>query len=277
MTCISKSATIVVAVASLLAGTSDADTLTRTIEYHPDAQPTIMCAAGSLCEIRLAFGERIRRIWSAQAPLWAPDASDVNGRPVIALKPEFAGFHTSVSIITDHREYRLQLVSYDGTKQSYPSDVNFAYNDEARHQARVLAMQPKPVPTQTPLTVAQQMDAACGKMPADEQYGIDPQPAFLHPQGTPARNGRSVCHTLDATYIQMPLGGPEPTDIPTVVEDAPDGVRIVNVAYDPTSRIFHVDDVATEYALVSGKTRVRIQRQIGNSAAACAIPQKSKR
>jgi hypothetical protein len=249
--------------AAAIAAGAQAAPLTRTIEYDSNAQPTIYCAAAMLCEIRLAFGERVTRAWNGQAQLWSPDGGVVNGRPIITLKPEAPGFKTNFVILTTQREYRIMLVSYDGTKQTAPLYTQFVYNAEARHR---IAIAPKPAPTARPLTIAEQMDRACAKMPADELYGIDAQPANLHPEGLASRNRRSVCHTLTATYIQMPLGGPEPTNIPTVVEDAPDGVRIVNAPYDPTSRIFHVDDVAAEYSLISGKARLRIERQIAGVA-----------
>ena len=79
----------------------------------------------------------------------------------------------------------------------------------------------------------------------------------------------------------MALGGPNPTNVPSLVEDDPGGTRVVNYTYEPQSRIFRIDDVATEYALVvsngRSQSRMRIQRQIGGSAAACAVPQKGKR
>jgi len=276
-------AALSIGLVALLTASARAESVTRTIEYHPDASPTIYCAAGLECEIRLASGERITRAENPQAQLWSPDAGVTNGRVVLMLKPEAPGFRANYIVLTDKREYRMWLVSYDGTKHLRPLYTQFAYNDETRHKARQhardVAMAPKAPP---PPTVAQQMDASCAKMPADEQYGtdvdpiVDKHPANLRPIGLPSRGGRAVCHTLDSTYIQMPLGGPNPTDVPSLVEEAPDGVRVVNYTYEPTSRIFRVDDVATDYALVSGKVRLRIQRQIGGSAAACAVP-KGKR
>ena len=281
-----KRAVLAAVLAATIASSARADTLTRTIQYHANAQPTIYCAAALLCEIRLANGEKITRAWNPQAQIWSPDGGEVNGRPIVTLKPEAAGFHANFVILTTRREYHIMLVSYDGTKQPMrPLYTQFAYDDEsrqnARHRAREIAMAPKPVVTPPPLTIAQQMDAACAKMPAGEQYGTDVQPAELRPYGVPERRSRSVCHTLDATYIQMPLGGPNPTNVPSLVEDDPGGTRVVNYTYEPQSRIFRVDDVATEYALVvtngRSESRMRIQRQIGGSAAACAVPQKGKR
>jgi hypothetical protein len=278
-----RTAVLAVVLVASIATSAGAESVTRTIEYHPDASPTIYCAAGLECEIRLASGERITRAENPQAQLWSPDAGVTNGRVVLMLKPEAPGFRANYIVLTDKREYRMWLVSYDGTKHMRPLYTQFAYDDEARlkarQRARELALAPRPPP---PLTVAQQMDAACAKMPADEQYGtdldpiVDKHPMNLRPIGLPSRGGRSVCHTLDSTFIQMPLGGPNPTDVPSLVEEAPDGVRVVNYTYEPTSRIFRVDDVATDYALVSGKVRLRIQRQIGGNAAACATP-KGKR
>jgi hypothetical protein len=54
----------------------------------------------------------------------------------------------------------------------------------------------------------------------------------------------------------------------------------VNYTYDPASRIFRVDDVATEYALVQtngrNESRMRVQRQIAGNAAVSGLP-KGKR
>lgn len=282
-----KSAALAVLLAAMIATSAHAETLTRTIQYNANSQPTIYCAAAMLCEIRFADGEKITRAWNPQAQIWSPDGGEVNGRPIVTLKPEAAGFRANFVILTTRREYHIMLVSYDATKQQMrPLYTQFAYDDEsrlnARRHAREAALAPKAVVTPPPLTIAQQMDAACAKMPADEQYGTDVQPAELRPYGVPERHSRSVCHTLDATYIQMPLGGPNPTNVPSLVEDDPaGGTRVVNYTYEPQSRIFRVDDVATEYALVvtNGRreSRMRIQRQIGGSATACALPQKGKR
>jgi hypothetical protein len=284
-----KRAALAAVLTALLASSAQAAS-TQTIEYSANAEPTIYCAAAFICEIRLQSGERITRAWNPQAQGWSPDGGIVNGRPVITLKPETAGLVANFVVLTTKREYDMWLRSYnlnDYTKKNRappPFYTQFLFDNEARlrarHQARIVASLPKPSPTSPPLTIAQLMDAACAKMPTDEQYGIDPEPHDVHPYGLPARGGRGVCHTLDTTYIQMPLGGPNPTDVPSLVEDTADGSHIVNYTYDPTSRIYRVDDVATEYALVvnEGKrqARVRIQRQIGGSTAACPIP-KGKR
>jgi hypothetical protein len=280
-----KTAALAAVLAATLASSARAETLTRTIQYHADAQPTIYCAAALLCEIRFADGEKITRAWNPQAQIWSPDGGEVNGRPIVTLKPEAAGFHANFVILTTRREYHIMLVSYDATKQRMrPLYTQFAYDDEARlnarRRAREVALAPKPVVTPPPLTIAQQMDAACAKMPVGEQYGTDVQPAELRPYGVPERHSRSVCHTLDATYIQMPLGGPNPTNVPSLVEDDPGGTRVINYTYDPESRIYRVDDVATEYALVvtNGRreSRMRIQRQIASGAVANAVPQSGK-
>jgi hypothetical protein len=276
-----------VALALAACAPADASVETRSIQYRgPNVAPTVNCAVGIVCEIDLGNDETITRVWNGQAQGWGMDTGALRGRKIITLKPEMSGWRTNLIIITTQREYRIWLVSYDGAKQSFPFDTQFLYDVDDRQRAQARAEQaqarahPRPAPPPPAPTVAQQMDAACAKMPADEQYGIDPQSATLHPEGLATRGGRSVCHTLDGTYIQMPLGGPEPTDIPVVLEDSADGPRTVNAPYDPTSRIFHIDDVATEYtlALGSGKhaVRMRIQRQIGGSAAACSVPQKGK-
>lgn len=266
-------------IAASVTATAVADQSTRIIQYHAFEQPTIYCAVGMMCEITLAPDERILNIWNSQAQLWGADGSvgKVGSTPVLALKPETAGLSANVIVTTDRgRDYHLMLQSYNGQKESRPLYTRFAYDDEARMRdrqtARVLAAAPKPQPKPTLMSVSVQMDAACATMPADEFYGIDRKPAEWYPQGTRARNQRAVCHTADATFIQMPVTTTAPTDIPTLVEDVADGPHIVNYTYDPPSRIFRIDGVGAEYALVSGSgkhaRRLRIQRRIGRTTIA---------
>lgn len=272
-----KRAAAVAAMAASFNSAARADDSTRVIQYHAFSQPTIYCAEGLLCEITLGKDEKITNAWSS-APLWSPSAGSSGTTPVFTVKPEADNLRTNLILTTDRgRDYHLMLVSYDPKKQTQPLYTRFAYDDETwarikaeRRRHPVAEATSAPVPS-----ISAQMDAACAKMPADEQYGTDEKPIALRPQGTPARAGRSVCHTLDATYVQMPLGGTEPNDLPVLVEDAADGVKIVNYTYDAPSRIFRVDDVATEYALVvgSGKsaTHLRIQRQIRGTSTACPV------
>jgi Conjugal transfer protein len=268
MSFIKRAFAVTVIVASV-ASAARADQSTRVIQYHAFEQPTIYCAAGMLCEITLAPGEHITNIWNAQAQLWGSDGSvgKAGATPVITLKPETTGLSANFIVTTDHgRDYHIMLQSYNGQKESRALYTRFAYDDEARirnrHSVRVLAVAP----------ISMQMDAACATMPTNELYAIDRKPAGWYPQGTRARMQRSVCHTADATFIQMPLTTTEPTDLPTLVEDVADGPRIVNYTYDAPSRIFRVDGVGAEYALVSGsgkhEKRLRIKRQIGGKAIA---------
>lgn len=247
-----------------------ADSETQTMEFNRNAHPTIECAATFMCEIRLERGEHVTRAWHPQVQIWGVDAGVVNDRPVISFKPETPGLYANFIVLTDKREYELWMRSYnidDYHKRHQdppPFYTQFVYDQEetakARHRAAIVAAMPKPTPR--PLTVAEQMDKACALMPAGEQYGIDREPRAFHPEGLASRNGRPVCHSLSATYIQMPLGGPDPTVVPSLVENAPDGVRVINAPYDPQSRIFKADAVADEYALVVSGKRLRIQRQV---------------
>jgi hypothetical protein len=274
-----KRAFAVTVVTASVASAAGADQSTRVIQYHAFEQPTIYCAAGMLCEITLAPGERITNIWNAQAQLWGSDGSvgKAGATPVITLKPETAGLSANFIVTTDRgRDYHILLQSYNGQKETRPLYTRFAYDDEARirdrQSARVLVLAPKPRPKPTLMPVSMQMDAACATMPVDEFYGIDRKPAEWYPQGTRARQQRSVCHTADATFIQMPVTTTAPTDLPTLVEDVADGPRVVNYTYDAPSRIFRVDGVGAEYALVSGsgkhERRLRIQRRIGSTVTA---------
>ena len=283
MSYIKRGALAATIAAAVTSSSAFADDSTRVIQYHAFSQPTIYCAQGLLCEITFGKGEKITNAWSA-APLWAPSAGTSGTTPVFTVKPEAADLRTNMILTTDRgRDYHIMLVSYDPAKKKMllPLYTRFAYDDEAwgeaKERARKAAMAPKPKATSAPPpSMSAQMDAACAKMPVDEQYGTDPQPADMRPEGTPDRKGRSVCHTLDATYIQMPLTATAPTDLPSLVEDASDGVRIVNYVYDAPSRIFRVDDVGTEYALLigsgKGAKRLRIQRQIsGNASLSCPV------
>jgi hypothetical protein len=73
-----KTAALAALLAATLATSAHADTLTRTIQYHANSQPTIYCAAAMLCEIRFADGEKITRAWNPQAQIWSPDGAEVN-------------------------------------------------------------------------------------------------------------------------------------------------------------------------------------------------------
>lgn len=283
-----RGATLAVAVAVSTATSALADTSMRSVEYHAFAQTTIFCATGLLCEIRLAKGEKITNAWSS-APLWAPSNGTAGDTPVFVVKPEKGSLRTNLILTTDAgRDYHLMLVSYDYNPDDpqsrlLPLYTRFVYDDERRNAAlrqRIAAFRnPNAAPVSR--TVPQQMDDACAKMPPDEEYRTDAVPADLRPEGLLTRGWRAVCHTADATYIQMPLGGPNPTDVPTLVEDLADGSkRIINYTYDPTSRVFKVDDVATEYTLTTGQGKreahLRIQRHVGQIATAAA-PAKGKR
>jgi hypothetical protein len=253
---------------------------TRTIQYNADVSPTIYCASGLECEIRLALGERIVRVENPQAQLWGPDAGVVNDRVDLLLKPETPGLRANYIVITTKREYRMWLVSYDSTKEPLrPLYTQFATDDEdrlkARKRARQVAAAPKLVPTPAPLTVAQQMDAACRAMPADEQYVAirekhhhgDADLAMV-PEALTSRGGRGVCRTDQHTFFQEPLQGAQPASVPSLVEiDSAGRTNLVVAPYDPVSRIFRTDDVAGEYAFVLDGVRLRIQRQIGGKAA----------
>jgi type IV secretory pathway VirB9-like protein len=280
MSCI-KRVLAIAAITASVTSAARADQSTRVIQYHPFEQPMISCAAGMLCEITLAPGEHVTNVWNAQAQLWGSTGSvGISGAtPVITLKPETSGLSANLIVTTDHgRDYHIMLQSYNGQKERRPLYTRFAYDDEARLRDRQRARLVTAAPTPLPISI--QMDAACAKMPADEVYGIDRKPSELYPQGTRVRNQRSVCHTVDATFIQMPVTATEPTDLPTIVEDVADGSRIVNYTYDAPSRIFRIDGVGAEYALVTGsgkhERRLRIQRHIGTKDARHHVPGKRR-
>jgi len=269
----------VLAVGSMLAAPAVHAGETRTIQYNADASPTIYCASGLECEIRLALGERIVRAENPQAQLWGPDAAVVNDRVDLLLKPETPGLRANYIVITTKREYRMWLVSYDPTKEPLrPLYTQFATDaDErlkARHRARVIAAAPKPVPTPAPLTVAQQMDAACRAMPANEQYVVVREKhrkgdadVTMAPEALASRGGRGVCSNDQHTFFQEPLSGAEPPHVPSLVEiDSAGRTNLVVAPYDPASRIFRSDDVASEYAFVLDGVRLTIQRQIDGKA-----------
>ncbi len=271
---------------------ASADQSMRIIQYHPDDQPTISCATGLLCEIRLAKGERITNPWIA-APLWAGAAGMAGDTPIFMVKPETGGLVTNLVLATDSgRDYHIMLVSYDYNPRDpnshlQPLYTSFAYDDEQwarmksdrermrRERRRAQRAKPR-LPT-----VAQQMDAACAAMPSNEQYGTDVNPRQFRPEGLATRGGRPACHNQYATYIQMPLGGPNPTDIPALVENANGTRRIVNYTYDAASRIFKVDDVASEYLLTTGQGKhtmaLRVQWQVQNHDDASACKRKKSR
>ena len=93
-------------------------------------------------------------------------------------------------------------------------------------------------------------------MAAGDVYGTSTEPADIRPS--------RMCHSVDHTFIQLPTSSTVPNDVPVLVEAAPGGDRTVNYTYDAPSRIYRIDGVANEYALVtsSGKNsqRMRVQR-----------------
>jgi len=273
-----KRAILALAVFAFAHSVSNADQLTRVIQYHEGDQPTIYCPTGFVCEIRLAKGERITNPWMGQ-PLWSASYGMAGDTPIFTVKPEWGHLVTNLVLGTDAgRDYHIMLVAYDydpnnpNSHLRAPLYTNYAYDDEEwlrikrererrRHEHRVIRWQ-RPQPP----TVAQQMDAACAGMPANEEYGTDTTPSELRPEGLPRHGGRPVCHNQYATYIQMPIGGPNPTDVPALIETVNGTKRIVNYSYDAASRIFKVDDVASEYALTTGtgkhEVNLRIQWQV---------------
>ncbi|MGH7755042.1 MAG: TrbG/VirB9 family P-type conjugative transfer protein [Vulcanimicrobiaceae bacterium] len=249
------------------------DAIFRFIQYEPRSQPIIYCPAGLLCEITFEPGERVRDGLNAQVPLWDPHLiyeGTTPQTPHLVVKPDAPDLTTNVVITTDRRTYHLMLMSTHRRRAVY---VEYRYDDERRARARELARyeraHPQPTPPPTPMPVTAQIDLACASMPASDAYDTDSQPANLRPLRT--------CHSIDHTYIQLGPTGTVPTDVPILVEPSPDGDRVVNYTYDAPSRVFRVDGVGYEYALIlgsgKGAPRLRIRRVIRKpSSGAGATP-----
>lgn len=231
----------------------------RVVEFHADQQVSVDCGVGLLCEIRLQPGERVRGGLGSLVELWdnhlVYDGTSPE-TPHLVVKPESTGLHENVLITTSRRVYHLFLNSTNSTSPTY---LRFVYGDqeraEAHHAARLREIAARreraarPVPTARPITTIEQ---ACASI-RQPKWTADSSPAEFRP--------RAICESTDHTFVALPLGKTEPTDLPVPFAETADGERPVNYRYDAASRVFTIDGTAPSYVLLAtaGKHSVRMR------------------
>ncbi|MFZ1124190.1 MAG: TrbG/VirB9 family P-type conjugative transfer protein [Candidatus Baltobacteraceae bacterium] len=237
-----------------------------TIEYHADAQASVACPADLLCAVRLQPGERIRDGLNSQVNAWDPHAiyeGDAVQTPLLTFKPAAAGQRANVIVTTNRRTYLILLQS---TNWGNPTYVRFAFDAEAHARAQYFA-RTRPVAAPRPLTVAEQLAAACSWMATNavgETYNADMQPARWRPV--------RICHDARATWLALPPLSTVASDLPVLLELTPQGERIVDYTLFALDRIIRVDGVGDGYVLRSGKDALRVYRLERQAAAAAVTP-----
>lgn len=249
---------------ALLGAASPTASVHRFVEYNDGPPLVIECPARLVCFVDLKAGERVSpELVGSQVQLWDPHVLYSGSTPHLTLRPDAPGRRADFVLASDGPHPHLYSIIALSTPIDGPMvRVTYRYTAEGRHDARMrqLAEQRRPKPTPPP-TIAQEMDAACGAN--HDVYGIDPLP----PEGRhrsdddtvraihPAR----VCHSASQTFIQLPSSTTSRPDLPIVLEVSPEGERVATAPYQ--DGIFRVNDVAHEYLIVQGKTRVRVQWQ----------------
>ena len=263
-----KAAAIGLAVALLGAGSTA--NVHRTVEYDSNTPLVIECPATLICSIDLEPGETVTpKIVGGSLQLFDPQILYAGSQPHFMLHPDAPGRRGNFFLATTGLHPHLYEIMAVSTKADLPMmRVSFRYDAEDRHEhivaataARVRAQrqlaQARTLPTPAPLAVAldqrQMMDAACAAN--HEVYQRD-RGAF-----SPAR----VCHTDHETYIELPPSATARPDIPVVMELTQEGDRVADSHYD--DGVYRVMDVADQYVLIQGKTRIRIVRAVPETAA----------
>lgn len=106
----------------------DGDTIVYQYGY---GKPSLICATLRVCAIKLQPGERIinRGVQIGDKINWKLDVvyDETNDMTVVSLKPVDAGLDSSLTILTDRRDYHIQLLS---TKDRYMPFIRFSFPEE---------------------------------------------------------------------------------------------------------------------------------------------------
>lgn len=260
----------------MLLGAGSLSSVHRIVEYS-DAPVVIECPATLLCRIDLKPGEYVDpKLLGSELKLFDPQVLYSGSAPHITLRPDAPGRRANFMFTAAGRHPHTYWLMVSSTSTDLPMmRVTYRYDGEDQYdrqqeeqrQARAAQSRPRPHVSPPPPTIAQVMDVACSAN--HDAYGITPLPRPGSHRGDddilraihPAR----VCHTASQTFIQLAATGTERADIPVLMEVTSDGERVVNKYYH--DGIYRVDDVAREYALIQGKTRVKIQWQPETTAA----------
>jgi type IV secretory pathway VirB9-like protein len=235
----------------------------RTVEYAPFVQTTVACPVNLLCVLRLQPGERIRNGLNSQLPAWESNDIYEGGdqqTPMLTFKPAAAGQRANVIVTTNRRTYIFLLESTSGNRPTY---LRFAFDVEAKRQARA-----HPSSTPRPLTVAEQLEAACSWMSTNavgESYNADAKPVALRPT--------RVCHDARSTWIALPPLQTVANDLPVLLELTAQGERVANYTMFASDRIIRVDGVGAGYVLhAGGKEAMHVRRFVSAPARTSAAP-----
>jgi hypothetical protein len=265
-----RAAALGLAALALLGAASPTASEHRYVEYNEGTPLVIECPARLVCFVDLKPGERVApELVGSQVQLWDPHVLYSGATPHLTLRPDAPGRRADFVLASDGPHPHLYSIVAVSTPVDWPMmRVTLRYTAEERHDARVraLAEARRPKPTPAP-TIAQEMDAACAAN--HDVYGIDPLPPDGRHRGDDdtvrAIHPSRVCHSTAQTFIQLPPTSTSRADLPVVIEAASDGERAVTAPF--RDGIFRVSDVAHEYVLVQGKTRVRVQWQPEKTAA----------
>jgi hypothetical protein len=257
-----KAAAIGLAVALLGASPSPLSGVHRDVQFS-SAPLVIECPATMICLIDLKPGERVTSLDHAQLQLWSPQVQYSGGAPHLVMRPDAPNRRANFSVTTDGKHPHLYWVMAISTAATDPMmRVTYHYDAENRHDAVMELRKPRPTPTPSLGNVLeQQMTAACAAN--HDAYGITPLPPADSHRGDDdtlrANHPADVCHTESATFIRLSSTSAKRADLPVLVEETSDGDRSITPQY--ADGIYRATDVAGEYALVQGRTRVRIQWQ----------------
>lgn len=236
-----------------------------TVQYHPNEQVSIACGVGLLCEIDLQQGERVRDGMASLAAMWDNHVIFSGDGPSstqhIIVKPATVGLHENVILTTSRRVYRLLLSS---TSTTHPTYMAFRFDEDdaarRRHLARMHANDvartaaAAPIPTPTPIVTIEQ---GCASM-KQAAWRLEPTPEEFHP--------RQVCQSSDHTFVALPSGGTQSSDLPVPLAVSSDGDRPVNYRFDAAARVFVLDGTSAEYVLVARQGRHAIRMRLQRAA-----------
>lgn len=236
----------------------------NSLQFHNGEQAVIHCGVFRLCDIELQPGETL---WGKKGSLGKLFDVEVmeSGNPLtphLTLKPKMAGESEDVMVSTDRRMYHILFVS---TNEKQTNIVQFSYGDESRAKERETRLAREAseayrrrhehrIRKFSNATVSI-LDQACNSMP-QAQWRMDRTPGEFVP--------RKICQSRDHTYVAMPVGPMQSSDLPVPQLNTSDGDRPVNSQFDERDRVFIIDGAAQNYVLKATRgrkeVRLRIQR-----------------
>lgn len=200
--------------------------------------PEIIIQVGTLCDIQLEAGEKIRAALLSDPTRWkVNEGKSGNATPHLFVKPTQENIRTMLMITTTLRVYHVLLISTPDAGHTY---VGFYYP----HPFQARSIQQTPSPT-----------ISCGG-PLDAAYRFHGAKEFIP---------RSACNDGAHTYVNM---GPIEGNIPVLVVVGDDGHdQIGNFSYNNAISQYIIDGVPQRLALLrnGGKGQLRVNIQRGRS------------